>query len=91
MSERCGRGKLNGGAGVFDQRYGLIEDIYGGNAPAHREYSRPLYECRCWNNVASGVCTVPRHFLRGPGLMEQRHGEVFVLDDGGEVDLDLGN
>lgn len=23
--------------------------------------------------------------------MKQRHGEVFVLDDGGEVDLDLGN
>jgi CTP synthase len=23
--------------------------------------------------------------------MSQRHGEVFVLDDGGEVDLDLGN
>ena len=24
-------------------------------------------------------------------LIGQRHGEVFVLDDGGEVDLDLGN
>ena len=27
----------------------------------------------------------------GAGLIRQRHGEVFVLDDGGEVDLDLGN
>lgn len=24
-------------------------------------------------------------------LILPRHGEVFVLDDGGEVDLDLGN
>lgn len=24
-------------------------------------------------------------------LIQSRHGEVFVLDDGGEVDLDLGN
>ena len=24
-------------------------------------------------------------------LILLRHGEVFVLDDGGEVDLDLGN
>jgi CTP synthase (UTP-ammonia lyase) len=26
-----------------------------------------------------------------PKLTHDRHGEVFVLDDGGETDLDLGN
>ena len=30
-------------------------------------------------------------FTKCSRLILPRHGEVFVLDDGGEVDLDLGN
>jgi CTP synthase len=47
-------------------------------------------------NVDAGTMA-PTEYVNSPGehgwvsLMSNRHGEVFVLDDGGEVDLDLGN
>ncbi len=49
-----------------------------------------VFKCGCGNNGADGVCRtrLSRIILV---LTNLRHGECFVLDDGGEVDLDLGN
>jgi CTP synthase len=54
------------------------------------DQGRPLPQCRCWYYEPEGVrlallCNL--HYI----LIQHRHGEVFVLSDGGEVDLDLGN
>jgi CTP synthase len=60
------------------------------------DQDRSLHECRCRNHGSHRVrlllhptCTRVRLWLGLIGV--RRHGEVFVLDDGGEVDLDLGN
>jgi hypothetical protein len=58
---------------------------------------RPLLERRCWNYEPKGVSRFHHacQVLSSSSLItitpNNRHGEVFVLDDGGEVDLDLGN
>jgi CTP synthase len=54
------------------------------------DQGRPLPQCRCRYYEPEGVCSLPRP-KPYQTLTHQRHGEVFVLSDGGEVDLDLGN
>ena len=62
--------------------------------PSYGHQDRPLHEHRRWYHVS--------HRARSVGPLEKRlqvicsrfgpsSGEVFVLDDGGEADLDLGN
>ena len=57
-----------------------------------REYSRPKNEesANAPGQLPSMPIAETLSEIRST-LIVQRHGEVFVLDDGGEVDLDLGN
>ena len=57
----------------------------------HFYQDRSLHERRCRNDGPDRVCAPQTFAARGCILRYGRHGEVFVLNDGGEVDLDLGN
>jgi CTP synthase len=68
------------------------------------DQGRPLPQCRCRDYESEGVGDNPPGSRLGSRNLytwvanrslwvanAPRHGEVFVLSDGGEVDLDLGN
>lgn len=55
------------------------------------DQSRPVPECRCRDDEPERVSFQFDSTCDYPDELFARHGEVFVLDDGGEVDLDLGN
>lgn len=67
----------------------IVED---NGIESHRYQDRSVHEHRCWNDEADRAwCTIPIPAQNWIANQRRHAGEVYVLNDGGEVDLDLGN
>ncbi|KAM3252075.1 CTP synthase isoform X1 [Capsicum annuum] len=81
------------GKGVTASSIGLILKACGLRVTSIKiEGKKNFVSCLCEREVGFCFCPQYPYLNTDAGTMSPfEHGEVFVLDDGGEVDLDLGN